>query len=396
MHRTRRVGLVHLHFGPGGTELLTLVLAKTLKENGFQVELVTAEKIHWASIQRFLGIGKEVIDRETVIPRFIRLAPMIYDLFAYWFLRDAIIVPLMRRRVDLSITVLPTLPVVFSDILYIHFPNFIPSYLERYQITSKYSHDGWMAYSLPFRLFCKLSIKAFNSLKNKPVVLTNSVYSQRAMEDYLDVKANVVYPPVDTQKYSHGCFGSRRRNIVLTISRFVENKALSELLSVAKDAPQASFVVLGAATAKSDYETAERLRSEAEKMGISDRVSLIVNAGENEKIKLFSQAKIYLHTMRYEHFGISIVEAMAGGLVPVVHRSGGPWLDILKETEGEVGYSYSNNQEAATIISQLLKNESELERLSKRAIERAKAFDSSQFGSSMIRIVEGILAKRTG
>jgi glycosyltransferase involved in cell wall biosynthesis len=365
------------------------VLAKILKENGYRVELVTMGKIDWTAIQRIIGIGKEVVDRETVIARFIRL-PFGYGLFAYWLLRDAIIVPLMRRKLDLSITVFPTLPVVFTDILYVHFPSFIPSYIERFY--PKYSHNGWLAYSLPYRLLLKLFIKAFNSLKNKPVVLTNSVFSQRAIEDYLDVKANVVYPPVDTKKYSHGCSGNRRGNIVLTISRFVEDKNLSELLAVARDAPEASFVVLGTAAAKSDY--VERLRSEAKKMGINDRISLIINGGENQKTKLFSQAKIYLHTMRYEHFGISIVEAMSAGLVPVVHRSGGPWLDILNETEGKVGYSYSSNHEAAAIISQLLKNENKRKYLSKKAIERAKAFDFSHFESSMMNIVADVLAKK--
>lgn len=368
---------------------MTLVLAKTLKENGYRVDLVTMEKIHWTRVKRTLGMGKEVIDGETaILSSFTSLPAALYDLFAYWLLRDAIFVPLMRRKLDLSITVWPTLPVVFSDILYIHFPLFIPSYMD-----SKYSHNGWMAYSLPFRLFCKLFIKAFNSLNNKPVVLTNSLYSKRAIEDHLDVKANVVYPPVDTQKYSQSCSGSCRRNIVLTISRFVEKKDLSELLEVARDSPEAQFVVLGTVTAKSDY--VEALRRDARKMGISDRISLIVDAGENEKIKLLSQAKIYLHTRRYEHFGIAIVEAMSAGLVPVVHRSGGPWLDILKETDGIVGYSYTNNREAATIISRLLNNERELERVSKKALESAKAFDSKQFGSSMIRIVEDVLARRT-
>ena len=369
---------------------MTLVLAKTLKKNGYRVQLVTTQKIDWPKIQRILGMGKEVIDKDTVIPPFIRLRTL-YAIFAYWFLRDMMFVPLMRRRLDVTITTTPTLPVVFSDILYIHFPDFIPAYHDQHY--PKFSHDGWKAYSLPFRLFCSLSIKAFNAMKHKPVVLTNSVYSQRAIEEYLNVKATVVYPPVDTEKYSHGNLDTCRSNIVFTITRFVESKNVEEVLAVAKDAPEATFVILGSAAANSDYP--ERLMSRAKKMGISDRISLVVNAGDDEKIRLLSQAKIYLHMMRYEHFGMSIVEAMSAGLVPVVHRSGGPWIDILRETEGDVGYSYNDNREAARIISQLLKNDAEREHLSIKAVERAKTFDSSLFESSMIRIVEDVLAKRT-
>jgi glycosyltransferase involved in cell wall biosynthesis len=38
---------------------------------------------------------------------------------------------------------------------------------------------------------------------------------------------------------------------------------------------------------------------------------------------MLSLAKVYLHTMVGEHFGISIVEAMASGCIPISHNSGG-------------------------------------------------------------------------
>jgi alpha-1,2-mannosyltransferase len=45
-----------------------------------------------------------------------------------------------------------------------------------------------------------------------------------------------------------------------------------------------------------------------------------------------------------EHFGISVVEAMVSGLVPVVHSSGGPWLDILEQGKGGFGYNTPDNR----------------------------------------------------
>lgn len=36
-----------------------------------------------------------------------------------------------------------------------------------------------------------------------------------------------------------------------------------------------------------------------------------------------------------EAFGIAIVEAMSLGCVPVVLRAGGPWHDILGDTQGK-------------------------------------------------------------
>lgn len=49
-------------------------------------------------------------------------------------------------------------------------------------------------------------------------------------------------------------------------------------------------------------------------------------------------SKVGLHTMKEEHFGISIVEMMAAGMLTIAHKSGGPLKDILGSTEEMVGY----------------------------------------------------------
>lgn len=42
--------------------------------------------------------------------------------------------------------------------------------------------------------------------------------------------------------------------------------------------------------------------------------------------------------MRYEHFGIAIVELMAAGIVTIAHESGGPKLDIIGKRDEACGY----------------------------------------------------------
>jgi hypothetical protein len=60
---------------------------------------------------------------------------------------------------------------------------------------------------------------------------------------------------------------------------------------------------------------------------------------------------------------------MSAGLVPVIHRSGGPWEDILDKTQGIYGYSYAYIDEAIDIIEKLLHSNTALE-VSKRARDR--------------------------
>lgn len=42
---------------------------------------------------------------------------------------------------------------------------------------------------------------------------------------------------------------------------------------------------------------------------------------------------IGIHTMEAEHFGISVVEMLAAGLIVVAHNSAGPKEDIVRTAE---------------------------------------------------------------
>ena len=43
-----------------------------------------------------------------------------------------------------------------------------------------------------------------------------------------------------------------------------------------------------------------------------------------EILKLFEESLIGIHTMEAEHFGISVVEMLAAGLIVIAHNSAGP------------------------------------------------------------------------
>jgi glycosyltransferase involved in cell wall biosynthesis len=106
-------------------------------------------------------------------------------------------------------------------------------------------------------------------------------------------------------------------------------------------------------------------------------------------------AKVFLRTLHNEPFGISIVEAMAAGCVPVVPRDGGPWLDILEQHQGKYGFSYATLEEAADHIRTLLQNEQLRTEISKRAQERAMNFESSLFEERFQEIVQKVLKAKS-
>jgi glycosyltransferase involved in cell wall biosynthesis len=74
-------------------------------------------------------------------------------------------------------------------------------------------------------------------------------------------------------------------------------------------------------------------------------VTLETNVCLNNLLSIMREAKVYFHTMVGEHFGISIVEAMAAGLIPVVSDVGGPTEFVPKR------YHFDTFEGAGEIIS---------------------------------------------
>jgi glycosyltransferase involved in cell wall biosynthesis len=111
---------------------------------------------------------------------------------------------------------------------------------------------------------------------------------------------------------------------VITISRFSREKNLDRVLFIVKHLKNFKFNIVGSV---SDAYYYNELRRKVKESSLSN-VNLVSNPSRSLYESLVSTSSILLHTTLYEPFSISVVEAMSAGVVPV-HRSGGPWEDIL-------------------------------------------------------------------
>jgi glycosyltransferase involved in cell wall biosynthesis len=78
---------------------------------------------------------------------------------------------------------------------------------------------------------------------------------------------------------------------------------------------------------------------------LGNYVTFETNVSLNNLLSIMREAKVYFHPMVGEHFGISIVEAMAAGLVPIVADVGGPTEFVPNK------YHFHTFKEAVEIIS---------------------------------------------
>jgi glycosyltransferase involved in cell wall biosynthesis len=95
---------------------------------------------------------------------------------------------------------------------------------------------------------------------------------------------------------------------------------------------------------------------------------------------------IFINASRREHFGINVVEAMASGTPVIVHRSGGPYYDIIDR--GTCGLSYSTVEELQSNIEMLIEEPNIWNRYSQLSIMRAKQYDFESFKQRLANILD--------
>jgi len=108
------------------------------------------------------------------------------------------------------------------------------------------------------------------------------------------------------------------------------------------------------------------------------------NAAADVLTDLYRRSALFWHAAgfgeiraeRHEHFGITTVEAMAYGCVPVVVRLGGQ-LEIV--ADGVSGRLWSTMPELVAITRELMSDPGQLEALRRQALERATRFGKAAF-----------------
>lgn len=172
--------------------------------------------------------------------------------------------------------------------------------------------------------------------------------TNRTENRYLRIspKVHIITPPV---LFPGNIDFSAKKNTVLTFGRINPDKRLETVIEAARRV-NFRFIIAGAVNEGSESYYDKLMK---EKPG---NVIIVRNPPESERGRLMGSSKIYLHTKPYESFGLSVAEAVGFGCVPVVPKSGGPWIDIV--ANGKYGYGYDTVDEAAEIIKEVMNYDS--------------------------------------
>jgi len=195
--------------------------------------------------------------------------------------------------------------------------------------------------------------RAYTNMINNSTVLTNSEFSRKAiLSVYRPSHIQVLYPPVEVELFrKRGLDSGERKDIILVISRIDPAKEIEKALSLAKALKKRNVgtrMIIVGSLAQRHSRYFRFLQQTIRAWDIKEFVTLKPNAPLEELLGIIGRAKIYFHPKYGEHFGISIAEAMAAGLIPIVPNSGGQTEFVPSK------FQYSSTAQAADLVSTYL------------------------------------------
>ena len=351
----------------GGGEKYLFTIAEVLSRK-HQVYLLSHTPFDYTSIARRLNVNLDRV-HVSVVP-YGRTKRIVSGLF--------------NKEYDLFVTMSNHIyPYLFSqgrrNILHIQFP-----FLDRF--------ERCPVVNVPSRLL------SFAMLQSYDRIICNSSFTRRWIKKRCAKKlpVDVLYPPCDIEQFVPG----QKENILFSVGRYFvgwHNKKQLEMVRMFKklvdggltgwEYHQAGSTLPG----RSDQDYLRKVRDEAGGYPIFIHTDISFE----EMTSLYARSKIYWHAtgldedeLRYpermEHFGMSTVEAMAAGCVPVVINRGGQ-PEIV--THGANGLLWDTEEQLLECTRKVMGDDAYRQKLASGAMKRAGVFSKKNFERNLSSII---------
>jgi glycosyltransferase involved in cell wall biosynthesis len=364
--------ILYPDFNPcGGGERLALATIQAISEMGIDLDITTYTEPDLSKLET--AYGKSL----TSVMKKVRKVNVVSS-----FSKHSIKKSIRQERYDININthadLLPYYQDYFSkknSVAYCHFPmakQYIESrnlqYLKRdLRIIKNQEQENTLSNndtdSKNKEKHFQMVKYFYENLMKNSTVITNSEFSRKAIFEAFDSSSDsgggidevqVLRPPVDVDTFRRVLLSSsttnrREDDIILVVSRIDKQKKIENAIRLAKLLKQnnigSGMKIIGNIDYKYDLNYYLSLNQMVIDFDLEDYVTLETDVCLNNLLSIMREAKVYFHPVAGEHFGISIVEAMAAGLVPIVPDVGGPTEFVPKK------YHFHTFEKAVEIIS---------------------------------------------
>ena len=270
-------------------------------------------------------------------------------------------------------------------------------------------HPRHLLYEVIFRrMFRELGLRleglpAFYSLAHLDtydLICPISEYSRAWMEAYWGRSGPLLYPPVDT-----GWASPRpKTRTILSVGRFFRGShekkhgvMIEQFKRMCREGLDGWTLRLAGHQSRRDIDLAytDDLRRQAE----GHPIEFAIDAPFADLQRFYAEAQIYWHAagygervernpVKFEHFGISVVEAMANEAVPIVLNQGGP-PEVVRD--GHDGFLWASTAELRGRTWDLVRDLDLRAGMAGRARRASERFNTTAFQERLNALVSEIL-----
>lgn len=281
---------------------------------------------------------------------------------------------------------------------------------EEYELFINYEHvpfimgraqkNVYICHVPPAKHILRLSIASLGidmSLKSYDYLIASSQFTRTVAEEVYRRPFELVYPPVAVHRQEVS-FGEKEK-IILSVGRFypgAHSKRQLELIAAFKEVyriyPTWSLHLVGG---NSGTRASEQYLARCMRDAKGYPVFFHPNANSRDLWDLYEKATVYWHAKglgaderhhpdQTEHFGISTVEAMSAGCIPIVIDSGGQ-REIV--SHGVDGFRWQSPEEMIRFTLNVIANESLGRCMGAKAREKSLAYGVELFEENVNRIL---------
>lgn len=243
----------------------------------------------------------------------------------------------------------------------------------------------------------KLSIGTRLKMGRVDKCICNSHYTKRYIDAKFHVKSFVLYPPANL------CENEReeKENLILTVGRFslmedgTDFKKIGIMGKAFKEFQKKRLKDWKMVIATSVRDEQEKEFEEFRESLKSVHIEIHKNPSYRQLRNLYAKSKIYWHGAgfgddllkhpeRAEHFGITTIEAMSFGCIPIVINAGGQKEIIDNRVNG---FLWNTIPELVDITHKVARSKELFEDISKESIASSKQFSKERFCQELGQLI---------
>nr|CAG4641755.1 EOG090X07J8 [Eurycercus lamellatus] len=297
-------------------------------------------------------------------------------------------------------------------ICYVHYPTISTDMLGK--VTSRataFNNNSFISNSPFLSLIKKIYYKLFAIIygftgRYAGAVMVNSSWTEDHINQIWNtpLRTHKVYPPCDVKEFIDIPVDSNPESLrIIAVAQFRPEKdhplmirSFYKLMDLLTDEEKArvKLVLVGSCRNEEDYQRVEDYKRLSKHFNVDEHTEFYVNVEFDELKRLLEESIIGLHAMWNEHFGISIVECMAAGLIMVAHKSGGPLMDIVIHSKGSqpIGFLASDELEYADVICKIIRMQPEKRDLIRQAARNSvERFSDEMFQQEFLKVISPLM-----